>query len=88
MIVIRSTERLVVTAPGPQGPPGPAGGSFTFIQSSPLAAFTVTHNLHRYPNVSYIDPSGAVQIADVEHISTDVVYVQFPIPVTGKVVCS
>jgi len=91
VITVRDTERLVISAPGPQGPagpPGPDGGGFTFTQSSPLSAWTVNHNLHRYPNVSYVDPSGVAQIADVEHISTDVVYVQFPSPVIGKVVCS
>lgn len=83
-----SCEVFVVPVAGPQGTPGAAIGTFSFIQSSPASAWTVPHNLHRHPNISYIDPSGFVWIPDVEHISIDVAYLSFPSPTTGEAACS
>lgn len=74
--------------PGSPGPPGPSSGSFTFTQSSPSSSWTVAHNLHRYPNVSYVDDTGFAWLADVEHIDTDTVVLVFPSPTSGKAVCS
>lgn len=88
LIVQESTATLTVSTSGAQGPPGPSGGGFTFTQSSPSAAWTVPHNLHRFPNVSYVDASGHAWIADVQHVDVDTAYLTFPAPTTGKAVCS
>ena len=72
--------------PGAQGATGPASG-FVYTIPGPVSSLTVTHNLHRFVMVSYVEPNGTTWIPDVQQLDIDTVYLTFPSPVTGKVVC-
>lgn len=88
-IIIREVQRMVVTAPGPQGPPGSSGGSFYYRhdQLSASSSWVVSHNLGAYPAVTII-LNGELVLADVTHTSVDSVNIVFPTPQTGVVIFS
>jgi hypothetical protein len=72
-----------------RGPAGTAGGTrFTFVQSEPLATWTVTHNLGYEPQVTILMDDGTVVVADIDHTSLNTLVITFPTPYTGKAVCS
>lgn len=84
LIVIRETERLVITAPGPQGPPGIPGGSYyQHIQSAPASTWIIDHNLGIYIGVT-VFINGVIQYADSEQGTPNQTTITFPSPVAGR----
>jgi hypothetical protein len=73
---------------GDQGIPGASGGGFTYSPSVASSTWVVTHNLHKYPVVQYIDDVGEIQDPDIIHNSIDSATLVFPGPTTGKAVFS
>lgn len=69
---------------GERGPSGVAGDSFEFSQSSPALQWSISHNLGRRPIVELFSVGGAEIDADVLHISTDQVLVNFLLPTAGS----
>ena len=93
--VVQLVQEVGLTSPGPQGPPGPtgpagaAGGSvFEHDQVAPSASWLITHNLGRFPHISVLDGSNNLVLTDVEYTSLNTAVLTFPLPVTGKAVCS
>jgi hypothetical protein len=86
-------RQIVVTAPGPQGPGGVDGiqasqivdlVSYKHTQNSPLAVWTVVHNLNFFPNVTVFD-SGESQVeGSVTHIDETRLTISFSSAIAGK----
>lgn len=74
---------------GEMGPPGPAGTlEGTFDEAFPEAlAWTVNHNLGRYPLVGVLTTGGAEVDADILHISANQLAVYFAVPFGGRIRC-
>lgn len=73
-------------APGPPGPAGAPGGTrFTFVQPTPVAQWTITHNMGYRPVVALADPSGNAMDAEIEWLNPNTVLVSFPVqPMAGE----
>lgn len=75
--------RIVTEGPqGPAGPPGAAGASYDHVQQTPASTWTVTHNLGHRPTVSVVVDEEIVY-ADVTHISTNVLAIEFATAQSG-----
>jgi hypothetical protein len=72
---------LVALVPGP---PGPSGGSgFVWVQDTPMAQWSVTHPLGRYPLSTLVVIDGSEVVADIAFPSTTQVVVTFASPTSG-----
>ena len=58
---------------GSPGPPGPAGGTYTHVQSTAAAVWTITHGLGYRPNVTVVDSTGRQVEGDVVYSGSDVI---------------
>lgn len=93
-----ATNRVVVTAPGPQGPPGPQGEpgetgapggvSFTHIQSAPAATWTVGHSLNRLVHATLVLNTGQVAFTTIDQSNANVIVLTFPQPTSGRLYLS
>lgn len=89
-IIIREVQRVIVTAPGPQGPPGTGSGSSFYhehVQAVPAATWIVDHNLGSYPNVSILI-DGVVSQTDITHNTANQTSIVFPAPLAGRAIFS
>lgn len=67
---------------------GTGGSYYLHTQTTPAATWQIAHNLGRTPNISIINPGGAVVYADIVHTDTTLAVVQFPAPAAGTAMCS
>jgi len=81
---IRVLERQYTDPTGGGG--GPVGGDKTYvhIQSSPSAAWSVIHNLGKYPAVDVVDSGGSEVIPDIHYVDANNVTVNFGSATSGK----
>ena len=63
-------------------------GTEAFEQTTPLATWTVPHNLNRYPSVTVTDHLGAVLLADVQYVDANTVQINHSVPMTGRAYCN
>lgn len=68
---------------GGGGGSGGSGASFTFTQSTPLATWTINHNLGFIPDVILVDGSGQELYAEIRHPSTNQCVVYHSAPYVG-----
>ena len=71
----------------PTGPPGSttAAAGYTHNQVSPLAVWTVAHNLGRRPNVSVSSVGGVgVVQPEINYLSDNVLTITFDVPFSGR----
>ncbi len=73
---------------GPQGPPGiqgdgGSGSSYVFDQMNASAAWTIAHNLGRFPSVTVVDSAGSTIEGDVQYTDANTVVVQFSATFAG-----
>lgn len=75
---------------GLQGPPGPAGLSYTHTQSTTATTWVVNHNLGFRPNVEVSDLGGMDISTGVEilHVSLNQVQILANQPLAGLVRCN
>lgn len=76
--------------PGIPGIPGPSGSSlarYTHTQISPLATWTVAHNLGLRPNVTIATTGGQEVWGEVLHLSANTLMVNFDTPLAGAATC-
>lgn len=66
------------------GPQGATGGSYTHVQGSTAAVWTVVHNLGYRPNVRTVDTLDRPVIGDVEDIDTNSLTITFVVAMSGK----
>jgi len=58
-------------------PPTPLATTFRYVQATPQAIWTVTHNLGFYPNVSVVDSSGREVVGEINYIDVNTVQLTF-----------
>lgn len=58
----------------------------SYIHDQILAsdAWTIVHNLGKYPSVGVVDSAGTIVIGEIDYISTNEVRVRFTAPFSGK----
>lgn len=99
VVVVRETQRLVVTAPGARGMPGtpgtngqdgemgpqgpPGGTAQMFAQAEPSDEWLIPHSYQYRPDVETYTNDGDEIIGDVSHPTTTLVRVTFGFPMTG-----
>lgn len=84
-LITAEASVIEITEAGTQGPPGPAGGSYRHIQSSPLSLWTIAHNLGRRPSVSVTTVGGVgVMEPEVLHLSDNTLTLTFDDPLSGE----
>jgi hypothetical protein len=71
--------------PGEPGIPGPMGTTFTYMQSSPSAFWTIAHQLNRFPSIEVTDSTGRVVEGDLQYIDANTLSVAFSAPFSGEV---
>lgn len=78
-------EVIVLPVPGIPGPPGPSGGtSFSFVQITPAATWTVTHTLTRRPFSAQVTVGTEVVITDCDYPDTSTAVITFASPTAGR----
>lgn len=68
----------------PAYPVGGSASTFTWLQSIPLAVWTIAHNLGRFPAVTVVDTTGAVVEPDVKYIDSTTIQVTHGAAYAGK----
>ena len=85
-------DQVRTQAPGPQGAPGTdgaPGARYSHVQVVASTAWTVTHNLGFYPNVSVIvDGDDVTDGVDVHHNDTSSFMVLSNMAISGRAECS
>lgn len=62
------------------------GTYLDYPQPSPLATWSITHNLGEYPNVTVVDQLGEEMFADITHVDENEVQIDFSVPVAGRAI--
>jgi len=76
--------KVTVASSGPRGAMGPAASTTIFNQMSPLAIWTITHNLEKFPSVTIVDSSGNVVIGDIIYLNNMQIRITFVGAFSGK----
>jgi len=58
--------------------------SYVHDQIASSAAWTVMHNLSKYPNVTILDSAGTLVIGEIEYISKNILVLRFAAEFSGK----
>lgn len=66
--------------------PGGTQPTYTFTQNAPASTWVVAHNLGVYP-ITTIVVGGVEVIAEITHLSVDVLQVTFVTPTAGSARC-
>lgn len=68
------------------GPPGAAGGSFSYTQAVPASTWTIHHNLGTRPvPVILLDTDPLAPVwTDMQYVDANTLVLTFPTPVTGR----
>lgn len=69
---------------GLPGAPGSAPQAHVHVQDTPLALWTIVHNLGYYPNVAVVDTLQREVVGDVNYIDVNSVEVGFSAAFSGK----
>jgi hypothetical protein len=87
-------RQIIVSAPGPQGPAGGAGGvqesdiatlvSYRHVQNTPATTWTVVHNLNFYPNVTIFNTADDQVEGNVAHTNETTLTITFSSALAGK----
>lgn len=84
-VVVAPTLVVEVVGQGPQGPAGPGAQPARFVFTAPALQWNVPHNLGRRPIVTLETVGGVEMIAEITHLSDNVLVVGFDEPTTGAV---
>lgn len=63
---------------------GGSGNGFSFVQSTPIAIWTINHNLGRRPIVVSEDSANDVIIGNVHYIDNNILTITFSGAVSGR----
>lgn len=66
----------------------PGQGAYEHVQSVASTNWVVNHNFGRSVAVSVLSDGGVEVFANVVHVSSNQVRVQFSVPQTGRAICS
>jgi hypothetical protein len=74
--------------PGARGETGASGefggATFIFTPEDVSASWLVAHNLNKFPSVDVVDTSGRRVMPDVTYLDSNVLTLDFDIPMTGS----
>lgn len=89
-IDVETAEVLVVVAEAARNGRDGIDGDKTYrhIQALPSAAWTVEHNLNKFPAVSTVDSGGEEVIGEVVYDSANQCTVRFFAPFSGQAFCN
>ena len=59
-------------------------GTYTFTQNTPLATWTITHNLGKFPSAVVVDSAGNVVEGDIDYVSANQVVISFTGAFSGE----
>lgn len=86
--VTKTSAEVVISAAGPAGPRGAAGGeAFVFTQSTPASTWTVNHDLGFKPTVELMTAGGLEFEADIQHLSDNHFVVNMNTATAGTARC-
>ena len=74
---------VVVTAPGPQGPPGSVGVFYVHTQAVAASVWTINHNLNAEPTAVVLDSAGTQCEGTFSYPSKQVMVITFTAAFTG-----
>lgn len=63
---------------------GGSASTFTWVQSIPLAVWTIAHNLNRYPSVTVVDTTGTKIEPDISYTDSTTIQITFGAAYAGK----
>lgn len=87
-VLVQDGPQIVeVLIPGETGPAGAAAQAYVHQQPSPLATWTVNHNLGLRPLVTVLSPGGIEVEAEIIHASANQALVLFNSPSAGSARC-
>ena len=90
LVVEEEIFEVIVTTPGPQGPPGGTivEVEFTFyhkhVQAVPASVWNINHALGAEPNVTVVDSAGTQVEGEVEYLDADNVRLTFQSGFSGE----
>lgn len=79
-------QNITITAPGPQGIPGPKGDSnvfYTHVQGLPASAWEITHDLNGYPTAVVFDSAGTQCEGTISYQSANQMTITFTSSFSG-----
>lgn len=59
-------------------------GTFTHVQTTPAAVWTIEHNKDKHPSVAVVDSTGRKVYGEIKYISSNVIQVTFSGAFSGK----
>jgi hypothetical protein len=81
--VTNQQTNVTVASLGVQGPAGVGAGFFTYVQNTPSALWTITHNLGGNPAVTILDTSGNQCEGTIGYTDTNTMTITFSAPFSG-----
>lgn len=58
-------------------------GTYVFCQDAPLAVWTITHNMGKFPSVTVVDSGNSVVVGDIDYTNSNVLVITFASPFNG-----
>jgi len=58
--------------------------TYIHTQAQSGSAWTIEHNLNRFPSVEVVDSAGSVVVGDIQYIDENNITINFSAPFTGK----
>jgi hypothetical protein len=85
LVLTSEMVTTIVEVPGPQGPPGRPGNSFTEVIAQPVPAlvWTLRHDQNRYPAITLVDTANDQIIGDISYLDANTARVRFGAPTAG-----
>lgn len=71
-------------ATGETGATGDGDRNYVHVQNTPLAHWTVVHNLGKYPAITVVDSGGTEVVGQVNFVSTAILTIDFSGAFSGK----
>jgi len=81
--VTNQQTNVTVASLGVQGPAGVGAGFFTYVQNTPSALWTITHNLGGNPAVTILDTSGNQCEGTIGYTDANTMTITFSAPFSG-----
>jgi hypothetical protein len=63
---------------------GTSNETYVHNQLTPSGAWTIAHNLNKYPSVQVVDSAGTAVFGDVQYINSNSIVIQFSTMFAGK----
>lgn len=88
LLTEEQADPLISTINGLPSAGGAISAYYEHQQVSAQPSWVIPHNLGKYPDVSVMDLLGEVILANVSHLDTNVVQIDFSAPTAGRAICT